>query len=100
MIMGINCSSRPGTNQDQMLPPTDLLLGNYELSDQVYLALVTEIIAEDTLFSDSGDPGYVRYLFKTDVIEIIKGEFTSNSVLEFNTSTEYSEGFITFWLDK
>ena len=100
VIMGINCNSRPGTNQDQMLPPTDLLLSNYELADQVCLAVVTEIIAEDTLFSDSGDPGYVRYLFKTNVIKIIKGEFTSKSTLEFKTSAEYSEGFITFWLDQ
>lgn len=83
-----------------MLPPTNLLLGNYELADQVCMAVVTEIIAEDTLFSDSGDPGYVRYLFKTDVIEIIKGEFTSKSTLEFKTSAEYREDFITFWLDQ
>ena len=100
VIMGISCTSHPGTNQDQMLPPTDLLLGNYELADQICMVVVSEIIAEDTLFSDSGDPGYVRYLFKTDVIEIIKGAFTSKSTLEFKTSAEYSESFISFWLDQ
>ena len=100
VITGINCNSRPGTNQDQMLPPTDLLLGNYELADQVCLVVASKIVAEDTLFSDSGNPGYARYLFKTNVIEIIKGEFTSKAILEFKTSAEYSEGFITFWLDQ
>ena len=100
LAFSIACTSHHSNDQIQELPPSDLLISNYHLADQVCMTRVIDIVAQDTLFTDAGDPGYIRYLFKTELIKIFKGEFESELILRFYSSAEYSENYISFWLNQ
>ena len=96
----IACTPQYSDDQIQGLPPSDLLISNYQMADRVCITSVIDIIAQDTLFTDGDNPGYIRYLFKTELIKIFKGEFESESFLRFYSSAEYSENYIPFWISQ
>ncbi len=97
LIFAVSCSSNKDNDEDQTLPPPEILKSNYELADLVFTTTTVRIIAEDTLWTDEGKPGYVKYLFKTKVISKIKGETSITSDLDFRVIAEYSEDFIAYW---
>jgi hypothetical protein len=101
-LMSFSITCAPHHSQDRVheIPPSDLLISNYQMADQVCVISVIDIIAQDTLFTDGGDPGYIRYLFKTEVNKILKGKLESESILTFYSSVEYNENFIPFWRDQ
>lgn len=94
----ITCTRQYSDDQIQELPPSDLLISNYEMAERVCITSVIDIIAQDTLFTDGGNPGYIRYLFKTKISKVLKGKLESESILTFYSSAEYDENFIPFWL--
>jgi len=96
----VACVPRQSNEQIQEIPPLDLLISNYHLADRVCVTRVINIMAQDTLFTDAGDPGYIRYVFKTELVKILKGEFESELILTFYSSAEYSENYISFWLSQ
>jgi hypothetical protein len=82
---------------EQALPPLELLESNYQLAELVCIAAVKNIEPQDTLFSDDGTPGYIRYIFHTVNVHTLKGDYAHETVLSFFTSAEYDENFISFW---
>jgi len=85
------CSSQNNNKSEEILPPIELIESNIELSELVCTAKILNFAIEDTIFSDSGKPGYLIHTIEAQVIKSYKGNLKIDEVFSYRNFIEYSE---------
>jgi len=85
------CSSQNNHKSEEILPPIEIIESNIDLSELVCIAKILNFTIEDTIFSDSGKPGYLIQTIEAQVIKSYKGKLKIDEVFSYRNFVEYSE---------
>lgn len=90
IISVLSCTSDTSDQSDHTLPPAELLQSNYQIAEQVCSVTLQKFYAQDTLYDDSGQPGYLRYRFFSTTDQVYKGKFSPGDSISFTYVVEFS----------
>ncbi len=91
-------SDNPGSSKllsVQDLPPAEVLEASYHSAQFVVCMDIHHVYLTNTLFTDSGAPGYVRLRYDGRILEIFKGNLSDTTVCVTNV-IEYDDKMIDY----
>ena len=97
IVLNLACSTDSRQSGEDQLPPQEFLVSNYHLAGYVYTVRSESISAGDTLFDDSGTPGYIRYSFTALIDHIYKGRTVTGDTVIFSSVIEYNPQIEKYW---